>query len=447
MKMTFAHVQSSLPGKKAEELLERRHAVIPDGVGYGTPSFVERAEGAVVEDVDGNRFIDFAGAIGTINVGHSHPKVAEAVKNQADDFIHTGFNVMMYESYVRLAERLCELAPGRHSKKAMFLNSGAEAVENAVKVARKYTKRPAVVTFSRSFHGRTLMTMSMTAKVKPYKYEFGPFAPEVYRAPYPYFYRKPDSMSEQEYSEETLENVKRVIEQEISPDRVAAVVMEPVQGEGGFVVPDQTFVQGMKEFCEEHGIMFTADEIQTGFTRTGDYFAMNHFGVVPDLITVSKSMAGGVPISGLIGRAEVMDAASPGELGGTYSGSPLGCAAALAVLDVIEEENLNKRAVAIGKTVMTQFREWQSEYSCIGDVRGLGAMCAMELVQDRESKTPDKALTGKVIKEAQKRGLLVLGAGNYGNVIRMLMPIVITDEQLQKGMDLLKDALQAAVES
>ncbi|WP_407636221.1 4-aminobutyrate--2-oxoglutarate transaminase [Salibacterium aidingense] len=447
MRMNFANMKTSLPGKKAEDLLERRHRVIPDGVGYGNPSFTKQAEGAMVEDVDGNQFIDFAGAIGTINVGHRHPTVVDAIKNQVDDFIHTGFNVMMYESYIELAERLCQLSPGDHAKKAMFLNSGAEAVENAVKVARKYTKRPAVVTFSRSFHGRTLMTMSMTAKVKPYKYEFGPFAPEVYRAPFPYFYRKPDAMTEQEYSEDTLGHVKRVIEQEISPDRVAAVVMEPVQGEGGFVVPDQTFVQGVKAFCEEHGIMFVADEIQTGFTRTGDYFAINHFDVVPDLITVSKSMAAGVPISGVIGRAEVMDAASPGELGGTYSGSPIGCAAALAVLDVIEQENLNDRAFKIGETVMNQFHEWKNRYDCIGDVRGLGAMCAIELVSNSTEKTPDKALTGQVVKEAQKRGLLVLAAGNYGNVIRMLMPIVITDAQLHEGMSLLEEAIQAAMES
>ncbi|MFB4166072.1 4-aminobutyrate--2-oxoglutarate transaminase [Alteribacillus sp. JSM 102045] len=437
-------MKTTLPGEKAAKILERRHHIIPDGVGYGVPAFARQAKGALIEDVDGNWFIDFAGAIGTINVGHSHPTIVEAIKRQADNFVHTGFNVMMYESYIEIAERLCQLAPGTHPKKAMFLNSGAEAVENAVKVARKYTKRPAVVTFSRGFHGRTLMTMSMTAKVKPYKYEFGPFAPEVYRAPYPYGYRKPDSLSEQEYNEETLKNVKHMIEQEISPDRVAAVVIEPVQGEGGFIVPDKDFVQGVQAFCEQHGILFVADEIQTGFARTGDYFSINHFDVVPDLITVSKSMGGGVPISGLIGRAEVMDAADPGELGGTYSGSPLGCAAALAVLDVIEEEKLNERAQTIGNRVLSRFNDWKGRYDCIGDVRGLGAMCALELVSDRDEKTPDKVLTGRVLQEAQKRGLIILAAGVYGNVIRVLMPIVVTDEELEEGLNILEDAINAA---
>ncbi len=329
----------------------------------------------------------------------------------------------------------------------MFLNSGAEAVENAVKIARKYSKKPAVVTFSRGFHGRTLMTMSMTGKVKPYKYEFGPFAPEVYRAPYPYHYRKPEEISDEAYEEYMVKEFINVIEGEISPDQVAAVVMEPVQGEGGFIVPGKHFVKGVFDYCKKQDILFVSDEIQAGFARTGDYFGINHFDVAPDLLTISKSMGAGVPISGVIGRKEVMDAAGPGELGGTYSGSPLGCQAALAVLDIIEEENLNERAKRIGERTIEFFSALKEEYECVGDVRGLGAMCAMELVKDKMSKTPDKELTAKVISEAQKQGLLLLSAGAYGNVIRVLMPLVITDEQFEEGLEIIKESLKRALES
>lgn len=440
-----AQMKTEFPGDKAKALLERRQNIIPRGVSNGSPTFAESAEGALVKDVDGNTFIDFAGAIGTLNVGHSHPKVKEALKDQVDHFIHTGFNVMMYESYIELAERLADLAPGAHDKKVLFLNSGAEAVENAVKIARKYTKRQAIVSFTRGFHGRTLMTMSMTSKVKPYKYEFGPFAPEVYKAPYPYMYRRPDQMTEEEYDEFILQEFKNFLVSEVAPETIAAVVMEPVQGEGGFVVPSKTFVQGVHELCQQHGILFVADEIQTGFARTGRYFAIEHFDVVPDLITVSKSLGAGVPISGVIGRKEIMDEANAGELGGTYAGSPLGCRSALAVLDIIEEEKLNERAELIGNRVINKFNELANRFECIGHVRGLGAMCAMEIVKDRKSKQPDKALTARIISEAGERGLLLLSAGVFSNVVRILMPIVITDEQLEEGLAILEQSIEAAV--
>ncbi|KAB2490302.1 4-aminobutyrate--2-oxoglutarate transaminase [Priestia endophytica] len=433
--------------KKSEQLLKRREAIVPKGVSYGNKAFAQKAEGALVTDVDGNTFIDFAGAIGTINVGHSHPKVTEALHKQIDDFIHTGFNVMMYESYIELAEKLASLAPGSFEKKVMFLNSGAEAVENAVKIARKYTKRQGVISFTRGFHGRTLMTMTMTGKVKPYKYGFGPFAPEVYKAPYPYEYRRPEGMTEEQYTDFIIDEFKKFVLYEVAPETVAAVVMEPVQGEGGFIVPSKKFVKEIAAFCKEHGILFVADEIQTGFARTGKTFAIEHFDVEPDLITVSKSLAAGVPLSGVIGRSEVMDTAAPGELGGTYCGSPLGCKAALAVLDIIEEEQLNDRAVKLGEIVTNRFKTWQETFEYIGDVRSLGAMCAMELVKDPKTKEPNALLAKEIAQKANERGLLLLSAGVYGNVLRVLMPLVITDEQLEQGLSLMEELLKECTSS
>jgi 4-aminobutyrate aminotransferase/(S)-3-amino-2-methylpropionate transaminase len=445
MNQTFAHVQTNLPGDRSAQLLERRNRIVPRGVSNGIPAFVQSADGAIVHDVDGNSFIDFVGAIGTINVGHCHPKVKQALHEQVDQYIHTGFNVVMYEPYIELAEKLAAIAPGDHEKQVILLNSGAEAVENAVKIARKYTKRPGIISFTRGFHGRTLMTMTMTSKVKPYKFEFGPFAPEVYKAPYPYTYRRPRSLSEAEYEENIIQQFRELFINEVAPETIAAVVMEPVQGEGGFIVPSKRFVQAVYEECQKHGILFVSDEIQAGFGRTGRYFGIEHFEVVPDLITVSKSMGAGVPISGVIGRREIMDAAAPGELGGTYSGSPLGCAAALAVLDIIEEEKLNERGERLGQIVMERFRRFQDQYDAIGDVRGLGAMCAMELVRDKDTKEPNKELTNRIVQEANKRGLLLLSAGAYGNVLRILMPLVITDEQLEEGLAILEESMKAAV--
>lgn len=439
----YVKLQTELPGPKSREILERRKQFVPKGISNNCHSFVKKAQGALIEDVDGNTFIDFAGAIGTINVGHSHPKVVRALKEQVSDYIHTGFNVMMYESYITLAEKLCELAPGDFKKQAAFFNSGAEAVENAVKLARKYTKRPGIITFTRGFHGRTLMTMTMTSKVKPYKYEFGPFAPEVYKAPYPYVYRRPEGMDEIQYSQWIIEQFEQFLISDVAPETIAAVVMEPVQGEGGFIIPDKTFVQKVREICTKYGILFVADEIQTGFARTGKYFAIDHFEVVPDLITISKSMGAGVPISGVIGKAEIMNIAAPGEIGGTYAGSPLGCRTALTVLDIIESEGLNERAEKIGARVIEKMQELVNRFDCIGDVRGLGAMCAMEIVKDRQSKVPDKESVSKIVNAANQKGLLLLSAGIYSNVIRLLMPIVITDEQLEEGLQILEEAFEA----
>lgn len=445
MEKKFIKLQTEIPGPVSKDLLERRNKYVPKGISNNCHSFVKKATGALVEDVDGNSYIDFAGAIGTLNVGHTHPRVVRALQEQASQFIHTCFNVMMYESYINLAERLCKLAPGNFDKQAAFFNSGAEAVENAVKIARKYTKRQGIVSFTRGFHGRTLMTMTMTSKVKPYKFGFGPFAPEVYKAPYPYVYRRPEGMTEQQYSAMIIEQFEQFLLAEVAPETIAAVVMEPVQGEGGFIVPDTAFVQRVREICSQHGILFIADEIQTGFARTGKYFAIEHFDVIPDLITISKSMGAGVPISGVIGRAEIMDAVDPGEIGGTYSGSPLGCRAALTVLDIIESENLNDRARILGDRVIEKMQFLAGRFECVGDVRGLGAMCAMEIVKDGQSKTPDKETVGKIVKAAAERGLMLLSAGLYGNVIRILMPLTISDDQLEEGLQTLEEAFEAVL--
>ncbi|KEF36299.1 4-aminobutyrate aminotransferase [Schinkia azotoformans MEV2011] len=441
----YTNIKTSIPGPVSSNLLERRKKVVPQGISYGCSAFVNKAQGALAEDVDGNTFIDFAGAIGTINVGHSHPKVVKALKEQVENFIHTGFNVMMYESYIELAEKLTQLTPGDFPKQAAFFNSGAEAVENAVKIARKYTNRQGIISFRHGFHGRTLMTMTMTSKVKPYKFGFGPFAPEVYKAPYPYAYRRPEGMTEEQYSQYMIQEFEHFLIADVAPETIAAVVMEPVQGEGGFIVPEKAFVQRVSELCKQYGILFVADEIQTGFGRTGKYFAIEHFDVVPDLVTVSKSMGAGVPISGVIGRAEIMSAAQPGEIGGTYAGSPLGCKAALAVLDIMESENLNQRAEIIGQKVMEKFRTLSNEFDQVDGIRGLGAMCALEIVKDKTSKTPDKEAVGRIVKEAEKRGLLLLSAGIFGNVIRILVPLTITDDQLEEGLAIIEESMEAVL--
>lgn len=435
-------LKTPVPGPKAEEWLARKKKNVPRGPFTTLNTFAAIGEGALLTDVDGNRFIDFAGAIGTLNAGHCPPRVVEALKKQLDHFIHTCFHVMMYPSYVELAETLNQLTPGDHEKKTFFLNSGAEAVENAIKIARKYTGRKAILSFERGFHGRTLLTMSLTSKVKPYKFGFGPFAPDTYKLPYPYYYRRPAGWTEEELDEELLNRLKTFFLTEVPAEEVAAIIMEPVQGEGGFVVPSPRFVQGVKQICEEHGILFIADEIQTGFGRTGKWFACEHFQVVPDLITMAKSMAAGVPISAVTGRSEIMDAPEVGQIGGTFGGSPLGCTAALATIETIREEGLVERATAIGQTIMTRLRSLQEQVPQVGDVRGLGAMCALELVKDPVTKEPDPELTAAVIRECHQNGLVVMSAGIYSNVIRLLCPLVITDAQLHEGLDVLERAVK-----
>src|SRR5438552_3996962 len=434
-----------IPGTKSRELLARRNEFVARGVSSTMNVFAAKADGAIIEDVDGNRYIDFAGGIGAMNIGHTRPEVTKAIAEQAAKFTHTCFSVMMYEPYITLAERIVKLAPGDFAKKAIFFNSGAEAVENAVKIARYSTGRPAIIAFDNGYHGRTLMTMTMTAKVNPYKYRFGPYATEVYRAPFPYPYRM--NMSPQDASAYCIEELERMFIGEVAPDQVAAIVIEPVQGEGGFMVAPPGFLKALKAICEKHGILFVADEIQSGFCRTGQMFAVEHDQVAPELMIIAKSMGAGMPISGVVGRADIMDAPPPGTLGGTYSGNPVACAAALAVLDLYEKEDLAARSRDVGQAVIKRFVKLQEKYSLVGDVRGLGGMAAMELVKDRSTKEPDSQAASDVLAAAHQRGLALIKAGMYDNVLRILVPLCVTDEQLNKGLDIFEVSLETVAKA
>ncbi|MDR5695952.1 MAG: 4-aminobutyrate--2-oxoglutarate transaminase [Armatimonadota bacterium] len=433
---------TEIPGPVSCQLMARRERAIPRGVFHSTPIFAAAGHGATVTDVDGNTYLDFAGGIGTLNVGYSHPRVVAAVKAQAERFFHTCFHVMLYEGYVSLAEQLASLVPGDFPKKTLLLNSGAEAVENAVKIARAYTGRPAIIAFTNAFHGRTLMGLALTGKERPYKRGFGPFPPEVYRAPFPYVYRFPGRPTPEECTDWCLEVLEEMFHTHVSPDRVAAVIVEPVQGEGGFIVPPLNFLPRLKAICERHNILFIADEIQTGFGRTGKFLAVEHFGVAPDIVVLGKSLAAGLPLSAVVGRAEIMDAPDVGGLGGTYGGNPLACAAALAVLEVFREERLVERAARIGQLIQRRFEEFYERYPLVGDVRALGAMAAIELVKDRTTKEPAPEETKQVIAACYRRGLILMPAGLYGNVIRVLVPLVATDEQVTRGLDILEEGLR-----
>ncbi|AMG97240.1 4-aminobutyrate--2-oxoglutarate transaminase [Staphylococcus simulans] len=421
-----------------EAFIDLRNQYVARGVGNGNLNVAKYAQGATVTDIEDNKYIDFAAAIGTLNVGHSHPKIVKHIQEKVENFIHPGFNVIMYESYLKLAEKLAHLTPGDFDKKVILLNSGAEAVENAVKIARKHTGRTGVVSFVRGFHGRTNLTMSMTSKVRPYKLGFGPFASDVYQAPYPNLSEKPDNLSDEEYVDYIIQQLNDFFISAVDPETVACVVMEPVQGEGGFIIPDKKFVQAVREICNQHGIVFVADEIQSGFARTGKMFAIEHFDVVPDLVTVSKSLAAGFPLSGVIGKAEMMDSSNPGELGGTYCGNPIACEAALKVIEIIDEENLNDKSEKVGTVIKAKLNSLSQKVDFIGDIRGLGAMVAVEIVEPDTGK-PDKEKTAEIVKQANKKGLLLLSAGLKGNVIRFLTPLVITDDELNKGLEILED--------
>jgi 4-aminobutyrate aminotransferase / (S)-3-amino-2-methylpropionate transaminase / 5-aminovalerate transaminase len=418
----------------AADLGELRERFIPRGLSTAHPLFVDRAKGAEIWDVEGRRYIDFAGGIGVMNVGHGHPHVLAAVDAQLDRLTHSSFQVAMYESYLRLAERLCGLVPGDFAKKAIFLSTGAEAIENAIKIARAHTGRPAVISFRGGFHGRTLLALTLTGEVQPYKQNFGPYAGEVYHAAYPYEYRGWSS-------EQAMAALEDVFSSAVAPERVAAVLIEPVLGEGGFVQAPAAFLRELRAVTERHGILLVADEVQTGFGRTGRLFAIEHSGVVPDLVVVAKSLAAGFPLSGVVGRAEVMDAPDPGGLGGTYGGNPVACSAALAVLDVMRDERLPERAARMGSVLEERMRGWALEYSLVGDVRVLGAMAGLELVTDRPARTPAATETARVLAAARERGLLLLRAGVHHNVIRTLMPLTIPDDQLDAGLDILEAAL------
>ncbi|MBY6051562.1 4-aminobutyrate--2-oxoglutarate transaminase [Cytobacillus firmus] len=438
--MGSINIRTELPGPKAKELLAKKEKNVPKGPFNTMQTFAAKGDGALLTDIDGNTFLDFAGAIGTLNVGHCPPRVVEALHAQIDQYLHPCFHVMMYEPYIKLAEKLNSITPGNHSKKTFFLSTGAEAVENAVKIARKYTGRKGIISFERGFHGRTYMSMSLTSKVKPYKYEFGPFAPETYKWPYPYYYRS-EGLKDKDHDNALLKRFETFFLSEVPPEEVAAVIMEPVQGEGGFVMPSSHFIKGVKALCEKHGILFIADEVQTGFGRTGKMFAMEHYDVVPDLMTMSKSIGAGLPVSAVTGRADIMDSPNIGEVGGTYGGSPLGCAAALEVIRTIEEEGLLERANEIGSLFTEKFSDFPLKYKQVGDVRSLGAMCAIEFVKDQETKEPNKEIVQEILSKAHNRGLIIMSAGLYGNIIRLLSPLVTTNEQLDEGFSILEEVI------
>ena len=431
-------VRTEIPGPRSQEILERLERVVASPLAVNMPIVAAEARGALLTDVDGNTFVDFTGGVGVLNVGHSHPHVVAAAQEQLARFAHTDFTIVPYEVYVEAAERLLAVAPFSGPAKAAFFNSGAEAVENAVKIARLATGRKGVIAFSGAFHGRTLMAVSLTSKVHPYKAGLGPFSAEVYRAPFPNAYRGPDAKT-------ALAALEAMFETQVAPEDVAAIVFEPQQGEGGFVPAPQEFVEGLRRIADEHGIVLVADEVQTGFGRTGRMFAMEHFGVEPDLITVAKSIAGGLPLSGVLGKAAIMDAPHEGAIGGTYVGNPVALAAAVAVLDVIEQEALVERAVVVGEIVRARMLDWQRRWPAIGDVRGLGAMLALELVRDPATKEPAPELASAVVETAMRQGLLLLKAGVYGNCIRVLCPLVVSDAELDEALAVWESALETVL--
>jgi 4-aminobutyrate aminotransferase/(S)-3-amino-2-methylpropionate transaminase len=431
-------LRTAIPGPKSKEILARKEQVVADPLSVFLPVVIAEGRGATITDVDGNTFIDFTGGVGCLNVGHSHPRVVEAAQEQLAKFSHTDFTIVPYELYVTLAERLIAASPFRSPAKAAFFNAGTEAVENAIKFARSHTGRPAVIGFEGGFHGRTLLSLSLTSKTHPYKAGLGPFAPEVYRVPFPNDYRGPSA-------EEALAALERALVTQVAAETVAAIVIEPVQGEGGFVVAPQAFLEGVRRLCDEHGIVMVVDEVQTGFGRTGKLFAIEHYGIEPDLITVAKSIAAGLPLSGVLGKAEIMDAPGDSAIGGTYVGNPVAQAAALAVLDVFEDEGVCDHAVVLGETIRARMESWQGRWPRIGDVRGLGAMLAIELVTDPATKEPDADAATAVVEAAAERGLLLLKSGIYSNCIRVLTPLVLTDAELDEALGVWEEALDSVL--
>ena len=439
--MAAIRLRTSIPGPRSQEWLRLRADAVPRGVSQLTPVFIDRAEGALIEDVDGNRFIDFAGGIGCLNTGHRAASVVAALHRQVDRFLHTCFMVTPYDSYVKLAERLNAVTPGNFPKKTLLLNSGAEAVENAVKIARAYTRRPACLCFEDAFHGRTLLTMSLTSKTHPYKAGFEPFASDIYRIPYAYCYRCSYGLAYPSCKMHCAHHIEDTFTRVVAAESVAAVIVEPVLGEGGFVAPPREFLGIVQEICRRHGIVFIADEVQTGFGRTGKLFACEHYGIEPDLLVTAKSLGGGLPLAAVTGRAEIMDHTGPGSLGGTFGGNPLACEAALAVLTSMEQDKLPERASELGEKFAARARVWQARWPILGDIRGLGAMQALELVRPGPLREPAAEETKQIVRYCYEHGLILLSAGSYSNVIRLLMPLVITSEQFEEGLAVLEEAL------
>lgn len=437
-----------LPGPKAKEVIKRREEAIPRAIKCVYPVVIERGEGAMIEDVDGNRFLDWIGGVGVLNVGFSHPEIIEEVKKQSEKYFHGMFNIVTHEGYVKLAEKLNDIVPVKgDKKKTYFANSGAEADENAVKVAKAFTKRPNIICFSGAFHGRTNLTMAMTSK-KAYAKGLGPFPEGIYRAEYPYLYRKPKGMNEEEAIKYYINSIYKVFEECSPADYIAAIVVEPLQGEGGFIPAPIEWVKAVRKICDENGIMLIADEVQSGFCRTGKMFASEYWkeaGVMPDILATAKSIGAGLPISAIVAREEIMESILPGTIGGTYCGNPLACAAAIKTIEIMERDNLAKRSLEIGEKVQAVYKEWMDKYDVIGDVRGLGGMIGIEFVTDKESKTPNGEIVSKIVKNAVEKGLMLENSGTYGQVIRFLAPLVMTDEQLKAGLEIFEESIKKAL--
>jgi 4-aminobutyrate aminotransferase/(S)-3-amino-2-methylpropionate transaminase len=445
--MPTIQLRTPIPGPKSQELMSRRARAVPRGIYHATPVFAARAQGATIEDVDGNRFIDFAGGIGCSNVGHRADRVVSAIRAQLDRFLHTCFSVAPYADYITLAEKLNALAPGDFAKKTILVNSGAEAIENAIKIARCHTRRPAIICFEDAFHGRTMLTMSLTSKTQPYKAGFEPFASDIYRIPYAYCYRCSYSLKYPSCEVFCAQHLEDTFKRVVAALAVAAIIVEPILGEGGFVTPPREFFSILQDICKKHGILFIADEVQTGFGRTGRLFACERYGIEPDLFVTAKSLGGGMPLAAVTGRAEIMDSPNVGGLGGTFGGNPVSCAAALAVLESMEKENLSARAELLGEKFTARAADWQRRWPIIGEIRGMGAMQALELVTSQETREPAKHETEQIMRYCYEHGLLAISAGTYGNVIRLLVPLVISDADFDEGLDVLEGALSAASET
>ena len=441
-------ITETLPGPKAKEIIKRRENAIPDAIKCVYPVVIDHAEGAIIEDVDGNKFLDWVGGVGVLNVGYSHPEIIEAVKAQADKYFHGMFNIVTHEGYVALAEKLNSLAPVKgDKKKTFFANSGAEADENAVKVAKAFTKRPNIICFSGAFHRRTNLTMAMTSK-KAYAKGLGPFPEGVYRAEYPYLYRKPAGMTEEEAIKYYIDSIYKVFEECSPADYIAAIVVEPLQGEGGFTPAPIEWIKAVRKICDENGIMLIADEVQSGFCRTGRMFASQYWkeaGVMPDILATAKSIGAGLPLSAIVAREEIMESVLPGTIGGTYCGNPLACAAALKTIEIMERDHLADRSLEIGEKVQAAYKKWMEKYDVVGDVRGLGGMIGIEFVTDKKSKAPNGEIVAKIVQNAVHKGLMLENCGTYGQVIRFLAPLVMTDEQLEAGLGIFEEAIKEAL--
>jgi 4-aminobutyrate aminotransferase / (S)-3-amino-2-methylpropionate transaminase / 5-aminovalerate transaminase len=444
--MGIIDLKTAVPGPKSKALAARRDAAIPRGLSHATPIYVARAQDAWLEDVDGNRLLDFAGGIGCLNSGHRNKRVIAELESQLQKFLHTCSQVTPYENYIRLAERLNQITPGNFLKKTLLVNTGAEAVENAVKIARAHTGRPGIIAFEDAFHGRTMMTLALTSKTHPYKAGFAPFPSGVYRIPFGYCYRCSYSLKYPECDVYCARHLEDTFKRVVAAEDVAAVIAEPVLGEGGFVNPPPEFFRILMEICHKHGVLFIADEVQSGFGRTGKMFASEHYGVEPDMVVTAKSLGGGLPLAAVTGRAEIMDAPGPGGLGGTFAGNPLSCAAANAVLDEFENGDLLRRAESISQAFEKRIDQWKQQFQIIGDARGLGAMRAIELVKSRDSREPAPEETKNITQYCYEHGLITITAGSYGNVVRILVPLVVTDEQLNEGLNVLEAALASVSE-